>query len=64
MTHVQPEREAMRLITTRELAERLGLQPDTIRRWARARRIPALRIGEKTLRFDLAEVIAALRAGR
>ena len=55
------EREPTKLITTRELAERLGFRPDTIRRWAREDRIPSLRVGEKTLRFDFADVLSALR---
>ena len=57
-------RETDRLLTTQALAERLGVQADTIRRWARNGRIPTYRIGQKTLRFDHAEVIDVLRACR
>jgi len=49
--------EAERLITTSELAERLGVTSETIRKWTREGRIPCLRIGRKTLRFDLAAVL-------
>ncbi len=50
------------LLTTRELAAHLSVQPRTVRRWARARAIPHLRPTPKTLRFDLADVRAALAA--
>lgn len=52
--------EATRLITTGELARRLGVTSDTIRKWTRDRRIPCLRVGRKTLRFDLAAVLVVL----
>jgi len=55
--------EATRLITTSELAERLGVTSDTIRKWTREGRIPCLRVGQKTLRFDLAVVLDALEYG-
>ena len=55
--------EADRLITTSELAERLGVTSDTIRKWTREGRIPCLRVGRKTLRFDLAAVLDALGYG-
>jgi excisionase family DNA binding protein len=52
------------LATTRELAAMLGVTADTIRGWARSGRIPCLRVGQKTLRFDRAAVLAAIRDGR
>lgn len=52
------------LVTTRDLASHLGVSTATIRIWTRAGRIPCLRIGQKTLRFDPSAVIAALRAAR
>jgi len=61
----QPERPAdgsSLLVTTRDLADFLGVTADTIRRWARAGRIPCLRVGQKTLRFDRDAVLAAIRA--
>jgi len=53
---------ATRLITTSELASRLGVTSDTIRKWTREGRIPCLRVGQKTLRFDADAVMAALSA--
>ena len=55
--------DAARLITTREMASRLGVTSDTIRKWAREGRIPCMRIGLKTLRFDAAAVLDSLRKG-
>lgn len=59
-----PERR--RVVSTRELAELLSVQPDTVRRWARDGTIPFIRVGEKTLRYIPEDVLAALRnrAGR
>jgi excisionase family DNA binding protein len=48
------------LLTTRELAERLGLSPATVlRRW-RAGEIPGYRLGSNVLRFAEADVDAYL----
>lgn len=52
------------LITASELAAVLGVTTHTIRHWARMGRIPCLRVGQKTLRFDREAVLAALRDGR
>jgi len=60
--HGHDNGEAARLITARELASRLGVTTNTIHTWARDGRIPCLRVGRKTLRFDPAAVVAALEA--
>jgi excisionase family DNA binding protein len=52
------------LLTTDELAARLHLRPSTIQRWAREGRIPAVRPTPKVVRYDLAEVVRAMREGR
>jgi excisionase family DNA binding protein len=52
------------LLSADDLAARLRVRPSTVRAWARADRIPAIRIGPKTLRFDFAEVLRAIRARR
>jgi len=49
------------LLTGEELAARLRVRPSTVRTWARAGRIPTLRIGAKVIRFDFAEVCEMLR---
>jgi excisionase family DNA binding protein len=48
-------------LTAAELGQRLRVTADTVLRWHRAGKIPAVRITAKILRFDLAEVLAVLR---
>ncbi len=50
-------------LTTRQVAERLQVSPNTVCRLAREGRIPSHRVGHRTLRFVAAEVDAALRRG-
>lgn len=52
-----------RMVTTYELARLLGCSPEWIRRKARHRAIPALRIGPEW-RFNVEEVKAALELPR
>lgn len=52
-----------RLISAQELADKLALPPASVRRLAREGRLPCYRAG-RLLRFDLAEVRAALKAGQ
>lgn len=48
------------ILTAEELATRLKLKPETIRIWARERRIPSIRPTPKILRFDLQKVLKAI----
>lgn len=51
-----------KLIDVKELADVLNLSPPTVREYAKLGRIPSLRlVGE--YRFDLGEVLEALRRG-
>jgi excisionase family DNA binding protein len=55
-----------RLLTTRELAEFLGLSPETVLRRYRAGEIPGYRLASNVLRFrasDLDEWLEARRHG-
>jgi excisionase family DNA binding protein len=53
---------AQPLLTTRQVAELLGLSPATVlRRW-RAGELPGYRIASNVLRFNEAEVVAWLEA--
>jgi excisionase family DNA binding protein len=49
------------LLTLDELAARLKLHPVTVRGLKRRGVIPALKIGHRTLRFEYAKVLDALR---
>lgn len=55
--------EASRLVTVEQLAEVLNLPQNSVRRQVRLGKLPAIHIG-RLLRFDIAEVDAALRAGQ
>ncbi len=50
------------LLDSADLAARLGVSPDTIRRWAREGRIPAIRVSRKVVRYQLDRVIACLES--
>lgn len=49
------------LMTAEQLAERLGVKPRTIRGWMRAGIIPSTRLTPKVIRFDLEQVVTALK---
>ena len=52
------------LLNIDELARKLGENVRTIRSWRSKRIIPALVLGHKTLRFELNDVLEALRKRR
>jgi excisionase family DNA binding protein len=49
------------LLTATELAERLRVRPETVRQWARDGRIPRVKVNAKITRYDVADVIRALK---
>ena len=51
---------AEELLSTRELARRLAVTPETVRRWAQDGRIPVVRASRKALRFAWPEVLSQL----
>ncbi|GMV17102.1 MAG: hypothetical protein AMXMBFR56_53260 [Polyangiaceae bacterium] len=51
-------------LTARELAERLRVHVETIRRWSKQPGFPVRRIGPHAVRFDLEEVCAWRRTGK
>lgn len=53
-------REAERLLTTRELADRLGVRTETVLRWTREGRIEAVRLSRRAFRYRLGAVIQRL----
>ena len=50
-----------RWMTAEELARDLGVSPGTVMGWAKSGRIPVIRASRRIYRFDLDEVIAALK---
>ena len=48
------------LLTAAQLAEKLGVCIDTVRRWTREGKIPRLRVGAKWTRYKLGEVLKSL----
>ena len=53
-----------KLHTQAELAKALGVCRQTIVRWTQAELIPAIRIGKKSVRYDMAQVTEHLRNQR
>ena len=45
------------MLNVNQVAERFEVTPETIRRWVRAGKIKARRIGYKSLRFRLADIV-------
>lgn len=45
-----------RLLTAREVADRLAVSPETVLRWHRAGELPGFRLASNCLRFDEAEL--------
>jgi excisionase family DNA binding protein len=46
-----------------ELAKRLRVTPNTVHVWNRRGLIPSLRVGKRTVRFDVSKVLEALSMG-
>jgi len=49
-----------RLLTTRDVAERLGVSPETVLRWIESRGLPARRLTSRAIRYEEAELDAWL----
>ncbi len=45
-----------KLLRAEELAQTLGLRVATIRRWSYEKRIPAVRIGRRSIRYRIRDV--------
>ena len=54
--------ETEKYLTGPQLAEKLGVHPETIRRWTRRGAIPFLRAIRARPRYKLSEVVAVLEA--
>jgi excisionase family DNA binding protein len=53
--------ELVSLLTKKSVAEFAGVSPGTISRWVRDGIIPCIRIGYRTLRFNLEDVVRSLQ---
>lgn len=51
----------MMLMTVHEAADQLGVHHNTIRKLVREKRITAYRLGHRTLRVDLSEIIEVMK---
>jgi excisionase family DNA binding protein len=51
-----------RLVEADEVGAALGVSSSTVKAMAKAGRIPVVKLSSRTWRFDLAEVVAALKA--
>ena len=52
-----------RLLTTAEVAKRLGCSTETVLNYAKAGRIPCVRINRNSIRFNWEKVVEALERG-
>jgi excisionase family DNA binding protein len=43
----------MKLVTTKEIADRYGVHPKTVLKWVNARVLPVVRINRRCIRFDI-----------
>ncbi|MDP8247045.1 MAG: helix-turn-helix domain-containing protein [Candidatus Tritonobacter lacicola] len=55
------EREAERLLTAKQLANKLQISERQVRRLYQKSKIPGFKISYRCLRFDLDEVLGALK---
>ena len=51
---------AEKLLTAAELAELLGLKLSTIRQWTSAREIPSIKLGRRSVRYLMSDVLKAI----
>ena len=50
--------DPVRLLTTREVADRFHVDPVTVQRWYHSGRLPGVRVGPRLLRFRSSDVDA------
>jgi excisionase family DNA binding protein len=55
------DKVALDLMTAEQIGSKLAVKPSTIYRWARAGRIPAIRMTDRVIRFSYQSVLAAFQ---
>jgi len=55
---------AHRLLKTADVADRLGVAEQTVRRWVKRGELPVVRLGATTVRFEEGAVDSLVRRGR
>ena len=50
-----------RILTACQMADQLDLKESTIRKWAKSGLIPVIKPTPKVIRFDVGDVVAALK---
>lgn len=53
-----------RLLNVKETAARLGVSPKTIYQWAQQRRIPSVKLGGRSVRFEEDEIETMIESSR
>ena len=51
---------SVKLLSTKEISQALGVHPETVRRWIRTGRLPAMKATQRTIRVR-SDVIEQLR---
>ena len=60
-TNSSKKHAARRLLNRTEVAKHLGVRVETISRWTTAGTIPCVRIGKRSVRYLLTQIVSQLR---
>jgi excisionase family DNA binding protein len=60
-TLITKKHAARRLLNRTEVAQHLGVRVETVSRWTTAGTIPCVRIGKRSVRYLLPQIVSQLR---
>lgn len=60
-TLIAKKHAARRLLNRTEVAQHLGVRVETVSRWTTAGTIPCVRIGKRSVRYLLPQIVSQLR---
>ena len=60
-TLITKKHAARRLLNRTEVAKHLGVRVETVSRWTTAGTIPCVRIGKRSVRYLLTQIVSQLR---